>query len=171
MDVGDNGVAIPADESRLTEEEDEQSEPVEDATESLEARRERAAEMNMRVSCSVMGDGPGTGGKGADGGRDKGGLGLGKGLFGMLDKGVVASGVVGMWEGGTGKEERRRGTSLRLLPERDSTVVVAGVVAAAVVVVVVDVAMTGEKAVRRQRQRRRTGHQPTGGRRGKGERT
>lgn len=70
----------------------------------------------MRVSCSVIGDGPGTGGRGPDGGRDKGGLRL-------HEIGVVERGVVGMCEGGTGKEESKRGTSFRLSMERDSVVV------------------------------------------------
>ena len=49
------------------------SEPLVEASESFDARLEREAEMNMRVSCSEMGDGPGTGGRGDDGGRDSGG--------------------------------------------------------------------------------------------------
>ena len=56
-------------ESRL-----EYSEPAEEASDSFEARRERAAEIKARVSCSVMGEGPGTGGRGAEGGRDNGGF-------------------------------------------------------------------------------------------------
>ena len=51
-------------ESRL-----EYSEPAEEASDSFEARRERAAEIKARVSCSVMGEGPGTGGRGAEGGN------------------------------------------------------------------------------------------------------
>lgn len=93
---------------------------LEDARESLDARWERAAEINMRVSCSVMGEGPGTGGRGADGGREGGRL--------MLGEGVVMNGEGGMCEGGTGKDERRRGTAplegLRLSRRRDSMVAV-----------------------------------------------
>lgn len=122
--VGDCGPMLPATESRRPL---EYREPVDDARESLEARRERAAEMNMRVSCSVTGDGPGTGGKGAEGGSDKGGLGDGSGLLGVgVPDGVsgkpdsgVPRGVLGICEGGTGKEDRRRGTSFRRSEMRD----------------------------------------------------
>lgn len=34
----------------------------------------RAADMNLRVSCSVIGEGPGTGGSGLAGGADNGGF-------------------------------------------------------------------------------------------------
>lgn len=46
----------------------------EEFTDNLEDRRDRAAEMNMRVSCSEMGEGPGTGGKGDEGGNEGGGF-------------------------------------------------------------------------------------------------
>ena len=75
----------------------------------------------MSVSCSVTGDGPGTGGKGADGGSDKGGLvaglGHGKGL------GFKGSGEGGMWVGGAGKDERRSGMALCLSARRVSVVI------------------------------------------------
>lgn len=82
----------------------------EEFTESLEALRDRAAEMNMRVSCSVMEEGPGTGGKGEVGGREGGGPGWGR---------AAKRGLVGMKVGGAGKDERRRGTALRLSRRRD----------------------------------------------------
>lgn len=46
-----------------------------DASESLEARLVRAADINIRVSCSDIGEGPGTGGKGLAGGAEGGGFG------------------------------------------------------------------------------------------------
>ena len=61
----------------------------------VDNRRDRSAEMNIRVSCSEMGDGPGTGGKGLDGGKVNGGFGLGFGLASTIDRGV-GSGEVGM---------------------------------------------------------------------------
>ncbi len=75
--------------------------------------------MNARVSCSETGEGPGTGGRGDEGGRDKGGLegcrGLGRGLAPGKPRGVP-NGVEGMWDGGAGNEEMSSGTtSLRLL--------------------------------------------------------
>lgn len=69
----------------------------------FDARREREAEMSMRVSRSSMGEGPGSGGNGVDGGRDGGGFEVGRGL-------------VGMWEGGAGKDSRRKGTDTFDLP-------------------------------------------------------
>ena len=51
----------------------ESVEPEVDASESFDARLLRDAEMNMSVSCSEMGDGPGTGGSGDVGGRERGG--------------------------------------------------------------------------------------------------
>lgn len=86
-----------------------------EASDILDARLERAAEMNLRVSFSEMGDGPGTGGNGAEGGRDSGGLGLGSGLWN-----IPAMGVGGMKDGGAGNEESRSGTALRLSRRRDS---------------------------------------------------
>ncbi|KAI0684702.1 hypothetical protein BC835DRAFT_1310426 [Cytidiella melzeri] len=85
-------------------------EPADDARDSFEARQERAAVMNRRVSCSVTGEGPGTGGRGLEGGRDRGGFGLGSGLEALRLRGVVASGVVEMCDGGAGNKEMRRGT-------------------------------------------------------------
>lgn len=82
----------------------------EELRESLEARRERAAEMNMRVSCSVIGEGPGRGGKGDEGGKEGGGLGWGRG---------VRRGLVGINVGGAGNDERRRGTALRFSRRRE----------------------------------------------------
>lgn len=81
------------------------TDPVVDASDSLDARREREADMNISVSCSLTGEGPGTGGSGDAGGRDSGGLGsgLGKGL------GSPAGGG-GMNDGGAGKDDRRSGT-------------------------------------------------------------
>ena len=79
--------------------------------------------MNIRVSCSVMGDGPGTGGNGLAGGSDNGGLGLGPGEGRAIDKGV-ASGVVGMWDGGIGKSSSSRGITLRRSASRDEVAVV-----------------------------------------------
>lgn len=86
----------------------------------MDALRDRAAEMNKRVSCSVIGDGPGTGGNGVDGGRDNGGLGLGNGLPNAADIGVE-----GMKDGGTGNEERRSGTASRLSSRRGEREVIA----------------------------------------------
>lgn len=104
-------LATVAVESRL-------SKLLEDARESLDARRERAAEMNMRVSCSEIGDGPGIGGNGVEGGREGGRLMLGDGV------GVTLNGEGGICEGGKGKDERSRGTvplvALRLSRKRDS---------------------------------------------------
>ena len=126
-DVGDSGVlplailAIVAVESRF-----EYRETV-DAIDILDKRRERSAEMNIIVSCSEIGDGPGTGGSGLEGGSDRGGLGLGPGLGGtMTESGGPSgvSGVLGMCDGGTGKDESRRGRALRLSARRDSVVVV-----------------------------------------------
>lgn len=79
-----------------------------DAIDIFDARRERSAEMNLRVSCSDMGEGPGTGGRGDKGGPESGGFGLGRGLGSLAE-----SGVLGIWVGGTGKDERSRGTALR----------------------------------------------------------
>lgn len=45
-----------------------------DASDIFDARRERAAVINMSVSCSVIGDGPGTGGRGDEGGAEGGDL-------------------------------------------------------------------------------------------------
>lgn len=78
----------------------------EELRESLEERRARAAEMNIRVSCSVIGEGPGRGGKGEEGGNDGGGL--------ICCGRVVRRGLGGICVGGAGKEESRRGTALRL---------------------------------------------------------
>lgn len=118
--MGDSGVVWQLRLARVvTESRHEYVEPEADASESLDARFERAADINLRVSCSVMGDGPGTGGSGVDGGRDSGGLGLGKGVWRALDMGVG-----GMWDGGTGKEESRSGTALRLAVRRVSVGVV-----------------------------------------------
>ena len=104
-------LATVATESRLEN-------PLDDAIDSLDARRERAAEINMRVSCSVMGEGPGTGGRGVDGGREGGGL--------MPADGVVINGEGGICDGGAGKDESRRGTAslagLRRSRKRDCTV-------------------------------------------------
>lgn len=80
----------------------------------------------MSVSCSVIGEGPGTGGSGEDGGRDGGGFPgaelFGDGLIGDGLRGV--NGEEGMWEGGAGKDESNRGTALRRSRklERDSVV-------------------------------------------------
>ena len=41
----------------------------------FDRRRDRSAEMNIIVSCSVIGEGPGTGGSGLEGGSDRGGFG------------------------------------------------------------------------------------------------
>lgn len=49
-----------------------------------------------------MRDGPGTGGRGDDGGLDGGGF-----------MNVADCGVTGIWDGGRGKESRRRGTGVR----------------------------------------------------------
>lgn len=75
----------------------------------------------MRVSCSEIGDGPGTGGRGEDGGSEGGGFtkedeesGLG------TAKGEPWRGLAGMCVGGAGKEDKRRGTALRLSARRDS---------------------------------------------------
>ena len=93
----------------------------EELTDNFDARRDRAAEINMRVSCSEIGEGPGTGGSGADGGRDGGGLtkedaDSGEGTA----KGEPGIGLAGIWVGGAGKEDKRRGTALRLSASRDS---------------------------------------------------
>jgi hypothetical protein len=99
-----------------TESRGEYNEPADDARESLEARLERAADINMRVSCSVIGEGPGTGGRGVEGGKDIGGLGLGRGLEPDRAARGVGSGVVGMCDGGAGKDEMSNGMAcLRLL--------------------------------------------------------
>jgi hypothetical protein len=124
-DVGDNGVALllamlvtVAVESRF------EYLDAADASDILESRRDRSAEMNIMVSCSDIGEGPGTGGSGLDGGSDNGGLGLGRGLDRTADRGVP-SGVLGMNDGGAGKDDSRRGRALRLSARRDSVVVVA----------------------------------------------
>ena len=70
-----------------------------EATEYFELREGREAERKRRVSCWEMGDGPGTGGRGRDGGREGGGLG--------------ETGEAGMKRGGEGKDSRRRGTGGR----------------------------------------------------------
>jgi hypothetical protein len=44
------------------------------SADSFADRRERVEDMMMRVSCSERGDGPGTGGRGAHGGREGGGF-------------------------------------------------------------------------------------------------
>ena len=109
----------------------------------FEARRERAAEMNSSVSCSVIGEGPGTGGSGADGGADSGAEGDDSDDVDALDWGDAAGersgeaergngdegpaerrGEGGMKEGGAGKDSRRKGTAGRFSRVRDSVVCV-----------------------------------------------
>jgi hypothetical protein len=45
-----------------------------DTMDDFDERQERLDERNNKVSLFEMGDGPGTGGRGADGGRDGGGF-------------------------------------------------------------------------------------------------
>lgn len=66
-----------------------------------EARRERAAAVIWKRSCSERGDGPGMGGRGRDGGREGGGF----GAVGM---------PWGMKVGGTGNSLSRTGTVVRV---------------------------------------------------------
>ena len=87
----------------------------------LDNRRDRSAEMNIKVSCSEMGEGPGTGGKGLDGGRDSGGF--GPGLGNTIGRGV-GSGEIGICDGGTGKSSSSSGITSRRAARRDSVTVV-----------------------------------------------
>lgn len=65
--------------------------------------RERTEDRRSNCSCSEMREGPeGRGGRGAVGGPVGGGF------------EPAEEGVGGMWEGGAGKEERMRGTGVRL---------------------------------------------------------
>jgi hypothetical protein len=66
-----------------------------------EARRERAAAVIWKRSCSERGDGPGMGGRGRVGGREGGGFGAVGTLWGMK-------------VGGTGNSLRRTGTGVRV---------------------------------------------------------
>lgn len=66
-----------------------------------EARRERAAAVIWKRSCSERGDGPGMGGSGRVGGREGGGFGAVETLWGMK-------------VGGTGNSLRRSGTGVRV---------------------------------------------------------
>ena len=83
--------------------------------------------MNIIVSCSDIGEGPGTGGKGLDGGRERGGFELGPGVGKTPDR-DAASGELGMCDGGTGKDESNRGRGSCLSARRDSVMVVADMV-------------------------------------------
>ena len=89
-----------------------------DARDIFDVRRERVAEMNMSVSCSVIGEGPGIGGRGADGGLESGAFeGERRGEIERRsgDDGLLESrGEGGMKDGGTGKASRRTGTAARL---------------------------------------------------------
>ena len=113
-----------------------------DARDIFDDRRERAAEMNMRVSCSVIGEGPGTGGSGADGGAESGCFAPGEETGemngeeaggGRGDPGTpTRRGDGGMKAGGTGKESSRSGTVSRLSRERVSVVDVEAMIELAV---------------------------------------
>ena len=71
--------------------------------------------MNMSVSCSLMGEGPGTGGSGVAVGAERGGLMNARlGEAGGRKPGEGESGVSGpsgICVGGAGNEERRSGTA------------------------------------------------------------
>jgi hypothetical protein len=83
------------------------------AVDNLDTRRRREVDKNIRVSSSEMGDGPGSGGNGDEGGRLRGGLVLivcgidakeGDGeLFGAPPLGG------GIYVGGTGNDSNRFG--------------------------------------------------------------
>jgi hypothetical protein len=79
----------------------------EERRERMEAteRRERVEERRRRVSWSDKGEGPGTGGRGAAGGREGGGL------REAVERGREEVGEGGMWFGGKGKASRRTGTA------------------------------------------------------------
>ena len=81
--------------------------------------------MNISVSCSVIREGPGTGGRGAEGGLDGGGLGderSGDGERGSDVEAFGTNGEGGMKDGGTGKASRRTGTAARFPRTRVSIV-------------------------------------------------
>lgn len=67
-------------------------------------RDARETLISLSASCSESGEGPGTGGRGEAGGRDGGGFPGPYGTPSLLEE--------GMWVGGAGKEERRRGTGV-----------------------------------------------------------
>ena len=102
-----------------------------DARDILDVRRERAAEMNMSVSCSVIREGPGTGGRGADGGPDGGGLGDERSGDEGRGNDVETLGTIcegGMKDGGMGKASSRTGTAARFPRTRVSVVDVVAMV-------------------------------------------
>ncbi len=96
--------------------------------------------MNMRVSCSVIGDGPGTGGRGDEGGAEGGGLNCcGEGAGENRGEGERGNGELGLPEnrgeggmklGGTGNASSRTGTAGRLSRPRDSIADVEAMMAA-----------------------------------------
>jgi hypothetical protein len=95
-----------------------------DIVDTFEERRERLLDMIRIDSWSDIGDGPGSGGRGALGGRDGGGLKYapsgGESIkpFGVEGKplraGRISRGECGMYVGGVGKASRIRGTGVRL---------------------------------------------------------
>ena len=100
-----------------------------DARDILDARRDRAAVINISVSCSLIGDGPGTGGRGDEGGAKGGSLNWGEGTgegSGEVERGKGDEGLPecrgegGMKDGGTGKDSSRTGTAGRLSRPRVS---------------------------------------------------
>lgn len=83
-----------------------------DASDIFEARLERdgAPARMSKASWADSREGPGTGGRGAEGGREGGGFGL--------------VGVTGMWVGGAGKDWMRRGSRGRMgLREGDVAII------------------------------------------------
>lgn len=117
-------------ESRLDMyEETERIDCAEDSNDIFEERRERLLDIIRTDSWSEIGDGPGKGGRGTEGGRDGGGLKYGLSgdesiepnpdfAAGGKPPGPGSRGEWGMWVGGVGKDSRMRGTGVRL-PARD----------------------------------------------------
>lgn len=124
-EVGDNGAALVL--ATLSKVAVESRFEYTEARDIFDARRDRSAEMNSRASCSDIGEGPGTGGRGDGGGRDSGGFGLELSTDGITGGEVVSgvdSGEFGMCDGGAGKAESSSGTALRLSARRDSVAVI-----------------------------------------------